>query len=474
MRRISNDDKRGTLMEQNLSKIKEKLDGVGCGFCLAKWTQVTMHLHNGMTHSCHHPSPHKVPLEELETNPTALHNTNYKKQIRKEMLENKKPQECNYCWSIEKNSESFSDRVFKSSEDWSLKHFDEIETTKWNSNYNPKYVEVSFSNTCNFKCSYCGPTFSSKWVEEIEKHGGYPTVNNFNNLEWLKNSGQTPYKFSDHNPYVEAFWKWWPDLYTDLDTFRITGGEPLLSKDTWGVLEYIATTETPNRNLNLSINSNLGVPSNLIERFIGLCEKIINEGRVKTLIVFTSCDTYGEQAEYIRNGLDFKLFESNVELILSRLPKVTVNIMSTFNAMSPFNYDKLIDKVFEWKQKYQNNERYWVSAVQLDTSYLRYPLHQSVRILTEDQKELILKSAKKAFYYSMRDFTHEHYGFSDTEIQKIKRIYDYAIGEDYSFDTIQNRIDFVNFVDEHDKRRNTNFIETFPELKNLYDNVKNK
>ena len=453
---------------------KDKLNKVGCGFCLAKWTQVTMHLHNGMTHSCHHPSPHKIPMIELETNPTALHNTNYKKNVRREMLTNKKPQECGYCWNIENNSKSYSDRVFKSAEEWSSKNFDEISSLKWDANYNPKYVEVSFSNTCNFKCSYCGPTFSSKWVEEIEKHGGYPTTNNFNNLDWLKNTDQVPYKHSEHNPYVEAFWKWWPELYNDLDTFRITGGEPLLSKDTWAVLEHIATTDNPNRNLNLSINSNLGVPKNLIERFINLSEKIINEGRVKTLIVFTSCDTYGEQAEYARHGMNFGEFIENIELILSRLPKVTVNIMCAFNVFSPFGYEKLIDKVFELKQKYHNKERYWISAVQLDTSYIRYPQHLTVKVLEKEHKELILKAAKKSYYYAMREFTHEHYGFSDTEVQKIKRLYDYSIGFDYSVDEQQNKIDFVKFVDEHDKRRGTNFIETFPELEKMYNNVKNR
>jgi hypothetical protein len=453
---------------------KEKLNSVGCGFCLAKWTQVTMHLHNGMTHSCHHPSPHKIPMIELETNPTALHNTNYKKNVRREMLTNKKPQECGYCWNIENNSKSYSDRVFKSAEDWSSKNFDEIKSLKWDANYNPKYVEVSFSNTCNFKCSYCGPTFSSKWVEEIEKHGGYPTANNFNNLDWLKNTDQVPYKHSEHNPYVEAFWKWWPDLYNDLDTFRITGGEPLLSKDTWAVLEHIATTDNPNRNLNLSINSNLGVPENLIERFISLSEKIINEGRVKTLIVFTSCDTHGKQAEYARHGLNFDEFIGNIELILSRLPKVTVNIMCAFNVFSPFGYEKLIDTVFELKKKYHNKERYWISAVQLDTSYIRYPQHLTVKVLEKEHKELILKAAKKSYYYAMREFTHDHYGFSDTEVQKIKRLYDYSIGFDYSVNEQQNKIDFVNFVDEHDKRRGTNFIETFPELEKMYNNVKNK
>jgi hypothetical protein len=457
-----------------LEEVKHNLDGVGCGFCLAKWTQVTMHLHNGFTHSCHHPSPHKIPLEELETNPTALHNTSFKKKIREEMLLGKKPSECNYCWNIEKNSESYSDRVFKSSEEWSLKHFKEIKELPWDANYNPKYVEVSFSNTCNFKCSYCGPTFSSRWVEESEQHGGYPTSNNFNNLDWLKNTNQIPYKQTEDNPYLEAFWKWWPVLYTTLDTFRITGGEPLLSKDTWGILEYIATTENPNRDLNISINSNLGVPKNLIEKMVDLCEKIINEGRVKTLIIFTSCESYGEQAEYGRHGLNYSNFIENVEYILQRLPKVTINIMAAFNVFSPFGYTKLVDEVFQLKKKYHNNERYWVSAIQLDTSYIRSPSFLSVKILEDDHKKLILESAKKSFYYAMPEFTNEYYGFSNTEVQKIKRLYDYAIGNDYLYDVEQNRVDFVNFVDEHDKRRGTNFLQTFPELENLYNNVKNR
>ena len=67
----------------DFNEVKKQLNDVGCGFCLAKWTQVTIHLLNGTTHSCHHPIPHKIPLEEIKNNPKALHNTNFKKQQRK-------------------------------------------------------------------------------------------------------------------------------------------------------------------------------------------------------------------------------------------------------------------------------------------------------------------------------------------------------------------------------------------------------
>ena len=52
--------------EKNKRSMKKLLNRTGPGFCLAKWTQVTMHLGVGLTHSCHHPSPHKIPEEEIK------------------------------------------------------------------------------------------------------------------------------------------------------------------------------------------------------------------------------------------------------------------------------------------------------------------------------------------------------------------------------------------------------------------------
>ena len=60
--------------EQNRIKdIRIKIDNeVGPTFCLAKWHHVTMYLQTGETHSCYHPRPHHIPLEELKTNPSAV------------------------------------------------------------------------------------------------------------------------------------------------------------------------------------------------------------------------------------------------------------------------------------------------------------------------------------------------------------------------------------------------------------------
>lgn len=464
--------------------VKDKLDSVGCGFCLAKWTQVTMHLHNGTTHSCHHPEPHKVGLEEIKNNPTALHNSKLKKQARKEMLNNERPKECQYCWNVEDNSSSFSDRVYKSSEPWSEPYYNEITKSNWRDNYNPKYVEVSFSNTCNFKCAYCGPEYSSKWMEEINEFGAYNLSFEYNGIDRLIERDTKPYKQTEQNPYVDAFWEWFPELYGSLDTFRITGGEPLLSKDTWKVLDYIIETSEPNRNLKLSINSNLGITDELVNKLITKLDKIITDNKVKEVIIFTSCEAYGKQAEYTRFGLDFNKLFQNIDKILTKLPRVTVVVMSTFNIFSVFSYELLIKKIHKLKLKHFNTKRYWNSAIILDTSYLRHPPFMSFRLLKDyinvDYFDRWIKFMKFNSTFRSLNFqkTQEKsdVGFSTQEIEKIIRLKDIFIS-DYDRDIHEfdkDKKDFINFIRQYEVRRNLVCEEYFPELNQFIKNIQNE
>ena len=457
------------MLNEVFENTRNKLNMVGCGFCLAKWTQVTMHLHNGTTHSCHHPKPHKIPLEEVFANPTALHNTKFKKEIRKEMLDDKKPDECDYCWNIENASYAFSDRTLKSSEPWSAPYLEDILKSGWKKNYNPKYVEVSFSNTCNFKCSYCGPQYSSKWMEEINTHGPYKTSTNYNDIEWFKKEDTMPYLASENNPYVDAFWKWWPEMYQDLHTFRITGGEPLLNKDTFKILDYIIETPTPNKKLSLCINSNLGIPKKLFDEFVLKIEKILDKELVHEFIIFTSCDTWGAQAEYIRNGFDYNLFKERIDFLLDKFKPLTIDIMSTYNALSVPNYKYLIEDVVELKRRHHNPYRYWGSSLLLDSSYLRFPEHQSVKILEDTWVSAIDEQAKLVdFYEQVRTGVVDGHGFTDIEINKIIRIKDWFTSSEGNKMIDTNRKDFHTFITQHDIRRNTNFCKTFPELEEFY------
>ena len=252
---------------QLLKNKRDKINNVSCSFCTAKWLQTTLILQNGYNHSCHHPAPHKIPLEEIQADPAALHNSKFKKEQRAKMLKGERPSECGYCWKIEDlGKDYFSDRHYKTSDVWAWDRFEDIAKSDPQDNVYPSYLEVSFSNACNFACAYCSPEISSKWMEDVKQNGPYPTKHGAHNLDYLEQTGKMPIPNREYNPYVEAFWKWFPDALSYLKVLRITGGEPTMSKDTWKLLDYLI--ENPRKGLDVAINTNGCVEDVLIDRLI--------------------------------------------------------------------------------------------------------------------------------------------------------------------------------------------------------------
>jgi organic radical activating enzyme len=453
---------------------KKELDEISPSFCTAKWSQTTIHLGVGHTHSCHHPRTHVIPVSEIKKDPSALHNTEFKKTVRADMLNGIRPKECDYCWKVEDAGQPLSDRILKSFEPWSKNYLNEVLAAGSVKSINPKYLEVSFSSVCNFKCSYCSPEISSKWMEEIKEHGPYPTSIKYNNIEWLKIQNKIPILEKDENPYIEAFWEWWPSLYSDLHTFRITGGEPLLSKHTFKVLDYII--DHPNKNLELSINSNFCVPNDLFKKFLDKISQIKQHGLVKDIVLFTSCEAHGEAAEYSRFGLNYDQWLGNCKKYLESSSDSKLVIMSTYNALSVTTYDKFLDDVLAlnatygkptWYDKVLNklfNKEIGRHPVMLDIPYLNNPKHQTVGILTDDYLNIIQQQIDKMNTCCVTSDISK--GFYKSEIQKLERLV--AVFKSQRSSDI-DRKDFAAFVDEHDKRRGTNFLKTFPEMIDFYN-----
>lgn len=460
--------------KRQLEQVYTDLNQVSPSYCVAKWKQVTMHLQNGHTHSCHHPGTHKVSIEELKRNKTALHNTELKKSLRKMMLEGQRPSECDYCWRAEDSGNKFSDRIIKSADTtWAYGHLKEMAELPWDANVDPSYVEVAFSSVCNFKCSYCSPNISSQWMEEIERFGPYPTSNLFNNLEWVKQNEQMPIPNREENPYVDAFWEWWPTMYKELKQFRITGGEPLMTKNTFKVLDYII--ENPNPELVFSVNTNMCVPDELYEKFIEKIKIIVENKMVERVQIFTSAEAHGKQSEYIRFGMNYTQWLSNIVKMLREVPQVHISIMSTYNLLSIPTYTEFLNDMLNIKLKfrqdaYKNNR----TPLILDMPYLRHPPHQAPFILPEYMLPEIEKQIQFMKDHSESKVPGEEYtGFYEHETYKLERIYNICKAEiESGKDNSVQRRDFVKFVDEHDRRRGTNFLETFPQLERMYNEWK--
>lgn len=434
--------------------------------CLAKWLQSTVYLMNGQTHSCHHPTTHKIPINEIKNNPSALHNTQFKMEQRKAMLNGEKPAECQYCWNIEDlNKNHISDRVYKSTdESWSYPNLQKVLKSQEGQNISPTYLEVAFDNTCNMKCMYCTPDISSKWMEEIVTHGPYKTSNQLGSLEWLKSVDKYPIAKSDENLYVEAFWNWWPNLYANLNTFRITGGEPLLSKNTWRVFEEIKNN--PRSDFTLAINTNFQVPDHLFDKFIDYYNEIAP--KIKSFEVYTSCEAHGQHAEYIRTGLNYESFLSNINKFFKRTGSESrINLMITFNILSLSSFDLFLKDIWEIRTAYNPSDA--LNRLPMMINYLRWPQFQDVRLASKDIKMNSLQKIKNYLASHMRESSPDLRGrFYLEELDQINRLGSYMLNDFSTIEFEKLKKDFSIFFQEFDRRRQTSFMKLYPELENLY------
>lgn len=455
--------------EENLQDIKKLLDSVSPSMCLAKWLQVSLHLTNGKTHSCYHPPVHSIDKQELITKFSALHNTKQKKKERALMLQGKKPKGCNYCWKIEDSGQNYSDRHYRSLEPWAKNRFNEVVQNGADYDVTPSYVEVNFNQACQFKCSYCSPHLSSAWADEIKSHGAYPVIPHaHNDIKSLKDKGLWPITGKQDNPYVTAFWKWWPSLYPKLKVFRMTGGEPLIDHNTFRVLDYIE--KHPHPDLELAITTNLCPPKKMMERFCAQLKNILKEKKIRRCMIFPSIDTWGKQAEYIRHGLNIDQFESNVKFLLKEIPEVLISFIVTVNALTPFHLKDLLEKILEWQKEsfYTHNHNY--RRIFFDLPYLQSPAWQALNILP---KNLVTNHFEQCLDFMEKNLVNiqakKYYGFSDFQIKKMKTLIGIVKASQINKEQLtKNKINFYKFFNEHDLRRNTDFIKTFPELESFW------
>jgi organic radical activating enzyme len=433
-------------------------DHLGPALCLAKWKQVSLHLPTGLNNSCYHPPLHQIDAELLKDNPSALHNTAHKKQQRKIMLKQERPQECSYCWAMEDNGK-LSDRHYRSGEPWAAKDFGKIVSGEWDDDVIPSYVEVNFNHACNLACSYCSPQFSSTWQQEMDQYGAYPTSTRHNDPSHFVGRNR-PIPVREHNPYVEAFWEWWPTLYPELEHFRMTGGEPLLDKNTYRVFDYVLANPKPN--LHLNVTSNFSVDEKSWQKYKGYVKELCEGEKIEHFMQYISLDSFGAQAEYIRHGLDYDLLWDRVNQFLTEIPgRNSVTFIVTMNNLSVTGLSNLFAGILGLRKLYSKTyQRVW-----FDTPVLRQPAWQSLQLLPESYAEQL----EYLWAWMLRQIETEAtrlQGFKDYEISRLDRdIAWMRDGQQLDPAYLQrNKADFYRFFAEADRRHGTDFLTTFPEM----------
>ena len=428
---------------------KDILDTKSKSFCGAKWYNATTWLGSGTTASCHHPPAHKIPLHEIAADPSAIHNTQHKKAMRKMMQRGERPRECEYCWKVEDmKDEAVSDRVFKSiiysNEDLKKAH-----EADFNDNTLLKTFEIAFDRTCNLACSYCNSSFSTTWAKDIKKHGPYQNMVSDGAAAFQHDGAWAdPYGKKEENPYVTAFWDWWEDgLSESLEELRVTGGEPLMSDQVWKLFDWFENNPS---DMRFAVNSNLIAKESIVDRLI---EK--SKG-VKKFHLYTSCEATGKQAEYIRDGLDYELWTNNITRFIKEGNYEGINIMMTINSLCLFSITDFLDDVFKLKELTKSKTP--VFSVNL----LRFPSFQSPLALPDHIKDYLRENLSN-WYEENKDRPYWH----DFEKASIERLIDYLVIVDAPHRRTSDKMtlwrDFKTFYGQYDERRDKS-ISVFPEI----------
>jgi len=272
--------------------------------------------------------------------------------------------------------------------------------------------DVRFSNLCNLKCRMCGPHASTRIAEE------------------QKTDTVLIKPFYEYNEFFEFFIK----NIDHVTEFYFCGGEPLMMDEHYRVLDLLI--EHKKFDVAIRYNSNLTTLKLKDKNVIDYWQQF------KNVKVSASIDAGWEQLSYIRHGADWDTIldnlstirynTSHVELILG----VAVNILNAFHIFRMYKY--LVNR-----HLIQPSEIYFIPVSgNMGLSCLPKLIKEQVNVhwqeeLTEIKEQNVIDSAT-ALLQAMN-----------------------------SADNYYMLPNFIAEVKNLDKKRNENFVEVFPELKEL-------
>lgn len=382
-----------------------KLDIVNSNYCPLPFILLAT-LPSGQTRLCCKTVNNHVPDGNLNTKTVdEVWNSDYYEDVREQMLGDKYPAECEVCYQ--------EDRLGKRS--MRLKELEiwgKVEKAK-----DPYYLDLRMGNLCNLKCRTCDPVSSS----QIHKEG--------------KQYDYSPVFFRQKMEEADVMQPWWEkeDIKRLLPTAKLlwmSGGEPTLVQAGKEFIDYCIENDYA-KDIKLRYVVNL---TNVTDDFISKFEQF------KSVDFHCSIDGLYEVNDYLRYPSHFNTVINN----LRKIENTNANLVMVIYTVSVFNVYH-IPEFIEFLEMYDR--------VAINFNPLNEPHLYHMNILDDSTKQLI-KDRLLSF-----DTTPK----LTNEINSIIKLM-----ETQPADINQSRRDFYQFVNQQDKVRKQDFLDTFPELEGFY------
>jgi len=393
-------------------------------FCMLPW----MHLHafpDGRAYPC------CFALDKLhvgnvnENSMEEVFNGDKMKQMRLNMLANKRSRECAKCYDQE-DSGFFSLRLS------SNKHFGHnismTENTKpdGTADFIIKYWDIRFSNLCNMACRSCGTWFSSNWYEDHKKLTGAPP----NHAKIMK-AGRSG----------NDIWEQLLKQFDHVEQFYFAGGEPIIMEEHLRILKELDKRKM--YHVRLIYNTNFSKSKFKGTDIFELWNKF------DSVSIGASLDAMGPRAELMRKGTKWEETVANRKRMLEVCPQVDFYISATVglsNCLHVTDFHK------DWV------EQGLIKPQDFNFNLLQYPMWQRMDLLPQNEKERVTAKYNEhiAWLKSQDHLTRASKGFESALDWMNKK------------DMTRMLPTFVGETRKYDKIRDENFTDVFPEWKDLF------
>jgi len=257
--------------------------------------------------------------------------SDYSQYLREKLSQGDQIPECNNCWQKEKNQITSLRQVTNNTmvknkgndlkNTWVSLYFNKLQDYK---NYRLISADIKLSNICNFSCAMCNPHDSSKIYDLWKNDPANPFVE-----EKLKTN--PTYFFDIANTYkTKKGYQHLSDiLATPIRYLKVLGGEPLLDKDLFAILENLDPIKKSKISIHFVTNGsqNLLNAANKLKDFYSVSFNV-------------SLDGIGPMQDYIRRGSNWESIEKNI--IEAHEQGIKISINYTLQALTIFTLPELL------------------------------------------------------------------------------------------------------------------------------------
>tara|TARA_B100000424_G_C22944458_1_gene502641 strand:+ start:791 stop:1975 length:1185 start_codon:yes stop_codon:yes gene_type:complete len=384
-------------------------------FCILPWMHMATNA-SGNLRVCCNSIPGKNYITREDTNKPyniadidALDywNSSVYKKIRKEMLENKRPEMCARCFTEEdagiKSARISCNEAWGYTDNFSITAKDNI-----------KYFDIRLGNLCNLKCRMCNPFASNQWIDEwhlVDKVLPNTEKTRLKKMNWFNNDNV----WNNIAKYAE-----------NIEEIYLTGGEPTLAISQYKLFDKLIKLDVAKK-IRLKYNTNL---TNLPQKMLDYWTQF------KKVKINASIDGFKDVNKYIRYPTHWSLVEENLSKFynLQEQNKCVLQIHITVQMYNILYLNDLLDWLFSKNIK------------NIYFNILNHPEYLNIRVLPKNLKVQATKNLTK--------YTH---------IEKINGVIDYMNKEDKSY--ALNK--FQNYTLELDRNRKENCKKILPEIGSL-------